>query len=215
MIRLLSSVQLLGELALLTSSGVLVQDTLGNTLIDGLDSSLISGINAFVGDDSSFKLLDHGLHLSLSSAIHRVVDLANQDTLLSRLNVGHDSDLPYSEFTAKVFYHPYRKKASANLHIFLISAETNKNYQFGGIFMEQRRTDLAMERLSGLGKGPVPGIAAEEWRQEPLSVHRVTVLDRRGEQALDRPVGQYLTAQLDRDAIWDSRWMWESKKYAN
>ena len=78
--------------------------------------------------------------------------------------------------------------------------------------MEQRRTDLAMERLSGLGKGPVPGIAAEEWRQEPLSVHRVTVLDRRGEQALDRPVGQYLTAQLDRDAIWDSRWMWECAK---
>lgn len=78
--------------------------------------------------------------------------------------------------------------------------------------MEQRRTDLAMERLSGLGEGPVPGIAAEEWRQEPLSVHRVTVLDRRGEQALDRPVGQYLTAQLDRDAIWDSRWMWESAK---
>ena len=78
--------------------------------------------------------------------------------------------------------------------------------------MEQRRTDLAMERLSGLGKGPVPGIAAEEWRQEPLSVHRVTVLDRRGEQALERPVGQYLTAQLDRDAIWDSRWMWECAK---
>ena len=78
--------------------------------------------------------------------------------------------------------------------------------------MEQRRTDLAMERLSDLGEGPVPGIAAEEWRQEPLSVHRVTVLDRRGEQALERPVGQYLTAQLDRDAIWDSRWMWESAK---
>lgn len=78
--------------------------------------------------------------------------------------------------------------------------------------MEQRRTDLAMERLSVLGEGPVPGIVAEEWRQEPLSVHRVTVLDRRGEQALDRPVGQYLTAQLDRDAIWDSRWIWESAK---
>lgn len=78
--------------------------------------------------------------------------------------------------------------------------------------MMQRRTDLAMERLSGLGKGPVPGVAAEEWRQEPLSVHRVTVLDARGERALERPVGQYLTAQLDRDAAWDSQWMWESSK---
>lgn len=78
--------------------------------------------------------------------------------------------------------------------------------------MMQRRTDLAMERLSGLGEGPVPGVAAEEWRQEPLSVHRVTVLDERGEQTLERPVGQYLTAQLDRDASWDSQWMWESAK---
>lgn len=78
--------------------------------------------------------------------------------------------------------------------------------------MMQRRTDLAMERLSGLGEGPVPGVAAEEWRQEPLSVHRVIVLDERGEQTLERPVGQYLTAQLDRDASWDSQWMWESAK---
>ena len=111
MIRLLSSVQLLGELALLTSSGVLMQDTLGNALIDGLDSSLISGINAFVGDDSSFELLDHGLHLGLSSAIHRVVDLADQDTLLSRLNVGHDSDLPYSEIYSKGILSPLSQKS--------------------------------------------------------------------------------------------------------
>lgn len=78
--------------------------------------------------------------------------------------------------------------------------------------MMQRRTDLAMERLSGLGEGPVPGVATEEWRQEPLSVHRVTVLDARGERALERPVGQYLTARLDRDATWDSQWIWESAK---
>lgn len=76
--------------------------------------------------------------------------------------------------------------------------------------MLQLRTDLAMERLSGLGDGPVPGVLTEEWRQEPLSAHRVTVLDQRGEQALERPAGQYLTAQLDRDAAWDSRWMWKA-----
>lgn len=78
--------------------------------------------------------------------------------------------------------------------------------------MDYPRTDLAMERLSGLGKGPVPGVSAEEWRQEPLAIHRVTVMDDTGARALDRPVGQYLTAQLDRDAAWDSQWMWECAK---
>ena len=78
--------------------------------------------------------------------------------------------------------------------------------------MYQRRTDLAMERLSGLGNGPVPGVAAEEWRQEPLAIHRVAVTNQSGAKALGRPMGQYLTAQLDRSAAWDSQWMWEASQ---
>ena len=107
----LSGVQLLGELALLTSSGVLVQDTLGNALIDGLDSSFISSFNGFTGGDSSVKLLDHGLHLGLGSAILRVVDLADQDTLLGRLDVGHDSDLPYSEIYSRIILSFFLQKS--------------------------------------------------------------------------------------------------------
>lgn len=76
--------------------------------------------------------------------------------------------------------------------------------------MEGRRTDLALERLDGLGRGEIPGVAWAEWRREPLAVHRVAVLDERGARALGRPQGQYLTAQLDADAPWDSRWMWRA-----
>lgn len=76
--------------------------------------------------------------------------------------------------------------------------------------MYQPRTDLAMERLNGLGKDGIPGVEWREWRQEPLAVHQVTVLDAAGVSALDRPIGQYLTAQLDRDALWDSQWMWDT-----
>ena len=78
--------------------------------------------------------------------------------------------------------------------------------------MDYPRTDLAMERLSGLKQEHIPGVEWNEWQQAPFSVHRVQVLDQMGAQALDRPVGQYFTAQLDRDAVWDSQWMWESAK---
>ena len=76
--------------------------------------------------------------------------------------------------------------------------------------MFQPRTDLAMERLNGLGKDGIPGVEWREWRQEPLAIHQVTVLDAAGVSALDRPIGQYLTAQLDRDALWDSQWIWDT-----
>ncbi len=74
--------------------------------------------------------------------------------------------------------------------------------------MHTWRTDLALERLNGLKNTPVPGVEWEEWRQAPLNIHRVTVTSPEGAAALDRPEGRYLTAQLDRDAPWDSRWMW-------
>ncbi len=74
--------------------------------------------------------------------------------------------------------------------------------------MYKWRTDLALERLNGLKNAPTPGVEWEEWRQEPLSVHRVSVTSPAGATALDRPEGQYLTAQLDKNAPWDSQWMW-------
>lgn len=76
--------------------------------------------------------------------------------------------------------------------------------------MVQPRTDLAMERLSGLKNARVSGVTWRQWRQEPLSVHQVTVTNDAGAQALDRPMGRYLTAQLDRDVLWDSQWMWDA-----
>ena len=78
--------------------------------------------------------------------------------------------------------------------------------------MDYPRTDLAMERLSGLKQEHIPGVEWNEWQQAPFSVHRVQVLDQMGAQALDRPMGQYLTAQLDRSAAWDSQWMWEASQ---
>ncbi len=74
--------------------------------------------------------------------------------------------------------------------------------------MHNYRTDLAMERLSGLENDPCPGVQWEEWRQEPLNIHRVHVTSPEGAKALDRPEGQYLTARLEENAPWDSQWMW-------
>ncbi len=78
--------------------------------------------------------------------------------------------------------------------------------------MKARRTDLAMERLDGLGQAAIPGVAWAEWRREPLAIHRVEVLDEEGAAALGRPRGQYLTAQLAAGAPWDSRWMWRAAR---
>ncbi len=74
--------------------------------------------------------------------------------------------------------------------------------------MYQVRTDLAVERLQGLGQEAPEGVQCSEWRQGPLSVHQVRVTSPVGARALDRPEGCYLTAQPEDNAPWDSRWMW-------
>ena len=74
------------------------------------------------------------------------------------------------------------------------------------------RTDLAMERLEAHGEAPLPGVTSRSWQQSPLSVHRIEVLDERGEQALERPRGRYLTAQMEEHALQDSQWIYRSAK---
>lgn len=78
--------------------------------------------------------------------------------------------------------------------------------------MFKRRTDLAMERLEAHGEQPIPGVESRQWRQSPLSVHSIRITDERGEQALERPRGQYLTAQMEAQALSDSQWIYRSAK---
>ncbi len=78
--------------------------------------------------------------------------------------------------------------------------------------MFKRRTDLAMERLEDQGEQPIPGVESRQWQQSPLSIHRIHILDERGEQALERPRGRYLTAQMEEQALSDSQWIYRSAK---
>ena len=76
--------------------------------------------------------------------------------------------------------------------------------------MFEKRTDLALERLEDLSEQPLPGVESRQWRQSPLSIHRIIVTDNRGEQAIGRPRGQYLTAQMEPEALSDSQWIFRS-----
>lgn len=58
------------------------------------------------------------------------------------------------------------------------------------------RTDLALERREGLGAGALPGVKSRVWRREPVEITRIDVLDERGQRALGKPKGAYLTAEL-------------------
>ena len=78
--------------------------------------------------------------------------------------------------------------------------------------MFKRRTDLAMERLEEQGDAPVPGVESHVSHQPPLFIHRIRIVDERGEQALERPRGQYITARMDSHALSDSQWIYRSAK---
>lgn len=63
------------------------------------------------------------------------------------------------------------------------------------------RTDLALEAKElweeSAGKTTeLPGVAAREQRLKGVTVTTVEILDRRGEEALHKPVGKYLTLEL-------------------
>ena len=64
--------------------------------------------------------------------------------------------------------------------------------------MLKRRTDLAVEArdLSGTA-GEIPGVESETALREGFRVETVKVLDRRGAEALGKPVGTYVTLFLE------------------
>lgn len=67
--------------------------------------------------------------------------------------------------------------------------------------MEKRRTDLAVEaaqlwRERG-GTGKLPGVESKETKREGYPVTTVKILDCRGEEALGKPTGTYVTLTLE------------------
>ncbi len=57
------------------------------------------------------------------------------------------------------------------------------------------RTDLALERKEDL-PGNVPGISTRESKRGRAKITRLRVEDERGEQAIEKPVGNYVTIEL-------------------
>ena len=82
-------VEFQGHSALAMSSRVLVQNALGNSLIDLLDCDLVSaiGLGAIAFCGSRLELLDGGLQFGLRSLVARIANLTDQNTLLGRLNI--------------------------------------------------------------------------------------------------------------------------------
>ena len=82
-------VELQGQSALLVSSRILVQNALGNSLIDFLHGNLVSAIGlgaiAFCGSD--LELLDGGLQGGLLGLVAGVSRFSDQNALLGRLNI--------------------------------------------------------------------------------------------------------------------------------
>ena len=55
------------------------------------------------------------------------------------------------------------------------------------------RTDLAVESREQLGSGELAGVRASAWDAGDYRVERVDILDERGEAALCKPIGAYIT----------------------
>lgn len=59
------------------------------------------------------------------------------------------------------------------------------------------RTDLAIEARELYGKEEIPGIRSVEEKHSYCTIDRVSVLDKRGEDAIGRPRGEYITVILE------------------
>ena len=94
--KLLHVVELEGELALLVSSVVLVEQVLCNSLVEHLNSfGVASGCSSLVaGFNSSEELLDGGLQLALEHLVLQGLGFDYFYALLSGLNVRHWIFLP-------------------------------------------------------------------------------------------------------------------------
>ena len=84
-------VQLQSHAALLACSIVLVQQTLDNSLVNGLNSCLVSGLSSSLvaGNQGSVELLQNGLQSSLVSLVLLVSNLGRDNILLRGLDVCH------------------------------------------------------------------------------------------------------------------------------
>ena len=90
-VRLGQGVQLLGQAALLVGSVILMQNSLLDRLVNGLDGSLVSaiGLLAVAFFQGSVKLLQSGLQNRLCGSVLLVPNGGTQNVFLRRLNVGH------------------------------------------------------------------------------------------------------------------------------
>ena len=79
------------KLALLTGSGVLVDDSTSSSLVDLLYSSLVGGLSelSVAFSNSSLILLDIGLELGLEDLVLHGLRLGNDNTLLRTLDIRH------------------------------------------------------------------------------------------------------------------------------
>lgn len=58
------------------------------------------------------------------------------------------------------------------------------------------RTDLALERCEFLGKTEIDGVEIEAFREKKAKVSRINVIDERGEEAIGKPQGMYVTVEV-------------------
>ena len=82
-------VELQGHGALAMSGRILVQNALGNSLIDFLHCNLVRaiGLGAIAFCGSNLELLDGGLQLGLRGLIACVSHFSDQNALLGRLDI--------------------------------------------------------------------------------------------------------------------------------
>ena len=90
-VRLGQGVQLLGQAALLVGSVILMQNSLLDRLVNGLDGSLVSaiGLLTVAFSQGSVELLQSGFQDRLCSSVLLVPNRSTQNVFLRRLNVGH------------------------------------------------------------------------------------------------------------------------------
>jgi len=69
-------------------------------------------------------------------------------------------------------------------------------YDAGGQIMSLIRTDLALEAHESAARSGKPdGVVVEKFSRGGINVSRVKVIDERGEQAIGKPVGTYVTVE--------------------
>jgi hypothetical protein len=90
-----------------------------------------------------------------------------------------------------------------SIHKLLFCEKNKEKVEIGGVFMRQAdveftvRTDLALEEREKVQGSEIPGIRVREWEKEEtgIRVTEVAVCDERGEKALGKSVGMYLTVE--------------------